>query len=248
MTERKTEKRLVPSGATKHMWNFRVDQKVAAEFLEHLKRKDFDYFAALEKATNWHFQGVMWCTKNQKDYMRDLIKQAHGKKNGYAFSSLPDKYTKEIAINYCCKGVGKYGTRGVPPTTWLTSLDGLTLESIAERNIAWHDYHDSNRTIIFTDVPDGYRLTRKRKHTLFEEILDYCEQHYDLYIGDDIPRPRQITMAQACKLITLKYGQNRKLTGSFHRQKALEEVLLRYGTKETIDGLNHRIHDRLYKV
>jgi hypothetical protein len=205
-------------------WNIRVDQQywhMAQKWLDDHKYK---YFCALEKATNWHYQGVLYATRTAKDDLSKKIKTP-GHKNGKGFPQFGNKY--DNALQYCCKGLGKHGTMGTPPTAYSTNMPGMTPQQIEIYHKQWF----KNNPPKASDHIEGPYVGKRKRETVFKTLVDQCEaegyHYYDSILEKGEIR-KSLTPYTAVKKMRKVYRDDSRLAGTGIMKRTVEGLMAKF--------------------
>lgn len=235
--------------AEKFEWWFRVDDLYIDQFDAYVKKHDsaFEYFCALESATNDHWQGYVRCTLAHKEKLSKAI-VTPGRKNGKAFAKRPNQYDNILA--YTAKGTGGHGgTVGEPPSQYRTNMPSMTKEHIAKLHYDYHSRVKSASSTINVYNWKGPSTTAKPRKTVFAKLCEKLEVKYDHInkVLDDPKSRRVIGDHEAYDLTMEVYNDDIRLAGTGVRERCVEEVLYRYGATRFRLEKRAKFFERQYK-
>lgn len=236
-------------------WNIRIDAQYYPQARTFLDKNSYKFFMVLEKATNWHWQGVIYCSQNQKNYFSSQIKQDAGQKNGKCFSKQANKY--ENALEYVSKGLGKFGNPDTPPTEYHTNIDGITLETVVEMHAKWHKEHPK------PTIHYGGRSSTKRQRTVFKQLCEEAEDDgYDYHNSELEPlnfatpqlsplryrERKSMTAHEVTKRVRRVYTDDTRLAGTNIIQRTAEGLMYKFSTPRQAILFDAALEERLLKM
>lgn len=207
-------------------WNFRVDRQYWDQAQEYLStRPHLKYYACLEKATNWHYQGVLNATRTQKENLSKAIVQNKGHTNGKQFAHEPDKYTN--AYSYCSKGIGKFGCPGTPPED---VRQNMGLDPVALHKEWWNTHAKPIAPINIYNISGG----KKRKAaSMFSKLIGDAEDagyHYHDSGLEEGEERKSMDCYEASKIVGKRIRTTEKSFGFNRSQIFVEDLVMRFCT------------------